>query len=128
MRARTTGPHGLPGAPIDGDSPAAPEPDGAWTFALRADDLWDGEMVGLSCGGADVLIAKLGAEVLAYENRCPHAGTRLSDGVLSATRLTCGAHRWEFDLRTGDGINPRRCQLRRYPVKIVDGNVLVLAR
>jgi toluene monooxygenase system ferredoxin subunit len=66
-----------------------------------------------------------GGEVRAYDNRCPHAGSRLSEGRLRATTLMCASHLWEFDVRTGNGINPERCKLRSYPVKIVGGAVMV---
>ncbi|HVR64435.1 MAG TPA: Rieske 2Fe-2S domain-containing protein [Polyangia bacterium] len=124
MRSRTTTPPGSPDASVE-DSRAAVKPEAGWTFALHADDLWEGEMVGVVCGGTDVLVARLDAEVRAYENRCPHAGSRLSDGFLEAAKLTCSAHRWEFDLQTGAGINPVRCRLRRFPVKIIDGDILI---
>jgi toluene monooxygenase system ferredoxin subunit len=83
-------------------------------------------MVGVSLGYVDVLLVHLASgEIHAYDNRCPHAGSRLSEGHLGATILRCPAHQWEFDVRTGRGINPIDCKLRRYPVKVVDGDILV---
>lgn len=101
-----------------------------WVEALAIDDLWEGEMIGVNLAGAvDVLLVKLGRdEIHAYDNRCPHAGARLSEGSLSAANLRCGAHLWEFDLRTGIGVNPRNCALRRFPVKLIAGNVWVRIR
>lgn len=104
------------------------ESDG-WLVALAVDDLWEGEMVGVRVGGVDVLLVNLGGgDVHAYENRCPHAGARLSEGHLSATTLRCGVHLWEFDPRTGAGVNPRNCRLRRYAVKVEGGSVMVRVR
>jgi len=83
-------------------------------------------MVGVRLGDTDVLLVNVGnGEIHAYENRCPHAGSRLSEGRLSATTLQCATHHWEFDIRTGDGINPRTCKLRRLPVQVAGGVVLV---
>jgi toluene monooxygenase system ferredoxin subunit len=99
-----------------------------WISVMRADDLWEGEMVGVRTGDADVLLVRLGPdEIHAYDNHCPHAGTRLSTGHLTPAtgKLLCATHQWEFDARTGQGINPRVCNLHRYPVKIVGGDVLV---
>lgn len=74
----------------------------------RREQLWEGEMIGVRLAGADVLLVNLGPDgIHAYDNRCPHAGSRLSDGRLSAANLRCGAHLWEFDVRTGEGVNPR---------------------
>ena len=99
-----------------------------WTFVIALDDLWDGEMVGVRVGRTDVLVVNLGAEgIRAYDNRCPHAGTRLSEGHLEAGTLRCAAHLWEFEVRSGAGINPRNCRLRAFPVKVVEGRILVRA-
>jgi toluene monooxygenase system ferredoxin subunit len=83
-------------------------------------------MVGVHLVGADVLLVNLGnEEIHAYDNRCPHAGSRLSEGRLHTNLLQCGTHLWEFDVRTGEGVNPSSCKLRSFPVKVVDGAVMV---
>jgi toluene monooxygenase system ferredoxin subunit len=100
-----------------------------WAVALPLDELWEGEMVGVRVGTADVLLVHLGKDgIHAYDNRCPHAQSRLSEGQLSTTTLRCAAHHWEFNLRSGAGINPRNCRLRRYPVRIDEGVVMVQLR
>ncbi len=35
------------------------------------------------------------------EDACPHAGVPLSDGTLEGCVITCRAHGWPFDVRTG---------------------------
>ncbi len=101
------------------------DPD-AWIPLLRLDDVWQGEMVAVRAGRADVLLVNLGdGELRAYDNRCPHAGSRLSEGRLEAVTLRCGAHLWEFDARSGHGVNPKNCRLRRYRVRVVNGTVWV---
>jgi toluene monooxygenase system ferredoxin subunit len=103
--------------------------DASWEVALPLSGLREGEMVGLCLAGREVLLINLGAEgIHAYNNRCPHAGSLLSRGHLEAANLRCPSHLWEFDARTGEGLNPQHCWLRRYPVKVVDGMVLVQAR
>ena len=108
------------------DAARREESDGVWLEALPLDELWEGEMVGLRLGETDVLLINLGQDgVHAYHDRCPHAQSLLSEGRLRAATVQCAAHLWEFDARTGDSVNPRNCKLRRYPVKIVEGVVLV---
>jgi toluene monooxygenase system ferredoxin subunit len=98
----------------------------AWLPVLYLDDVWEGEMVAIRVADADVLVVHLGdGEIRAYDNRCPHAGSPLSEGRLSDATLTCATHLWQFDARTGEGINPRGCKLRRYPMRVVDGVVVV---
>ena len=100
--------------------------DERWTRAVALDELWEGELTALRLGATEVLLVRCGERsVVAYENRCPHAGARLSEGRLLRATLRCAAHHWEFDVHTGAGINPRNCRLRQYAVKVVDGEVLL---
>jgi nitrite reductase/ring-hydroxylating ferredoxin subunit len=39
-------------------------------------------------------------------------------------KLTCWRHPWEFDARTGAGINPADSQLTRYPC-LVDKSAMI---
>jgi toluene monooxygenase system ferredoxin subunit len=96
-----------------------------FTSAARLSDVWSGDIVGCEVAGRRVLLARIGEVVHAYEDRCAHVGVRLSEGKLDGTRLLCRAHYWEYDVETGQGINPASVCLRRYPVRIEDGRILV---
>jgi toluene monooxygenase system ferredoxin subunit len=89
------------------------------------DELWDGEMESYDVDGREVLLVRLDGTYHAYEGSCPHQGTSLADGTIADGVLTCSAHEWEFDLRTGLGVNPRTACLRRYGVRVAEGKVLV---
>jgi toluene monooxygenase system ferredoxin subunit len=39
--------------------------------------------------------------------------------------LTCGAHEWQFDARTGRGVNPASACLHRYPVRLDGEQIFV---
>jgi len=43
----------------------------------------------------------LQGEVQAWENRCPHRGTRLTLGRILEGRLSCAYHGWEFEASDG---------------------------
>lgn len=97
----------------------------AWRLASTLDDLWEGEMAGVHLGTVDVLLCNVDGEVFAYEDRCPHLANPLSKGVLDGGVLTCAAHEWTFDVRTGTGVNPASACLRRYPVRLDGEHVFV---
>ena len=92
-----------------------------WVYATSLDDLWEGEIASVSTARAEVLLCNVGGDVFAYEDRCPHLANPLSKGLLDAEILTCAAHEWVFDVRTGRGINPAATCLRRFDVR-VDGD------
>ncbi|XID92981.1 nitrite reductase small subunit NirD [Paenibacillaceae bacterium WGS1546] len=42
-----------------------------------------------------------GGEVKAVENRCPHKGGKLSEGMVCGEFVHCPLHDWRIDLRDG---------------------------
>jgi nitrite reductase (NADH) small subunit len=53
----------------------------------------------------DIAIFNLGDRFLAVENRCPHKGGPLADGIVSGATVVCPLHTWKMSLETGKGVN-----------------------
>ncbi len=51
--------------------------------------------------GREVAIFNLGGRFLAVDNRCPHKGGPLSEGIVSGTTVVCPLHAWKVNLETG---------------------------
>lgn len=97
-----------------------------WVEVASADELWEGDLLGVEVAGEEVLLVALaGGEVRAYQGTCPHQEQKLAEGDLDEHVLTCPGHMWEFDMRTGEGINPRGCQLYAYQVRRQGDSILV---
>ena len=92
-----------------------------------AASLVPGEMKGLIVGAARVLLVNLDGDVRAYEDSCPHRGVALSCGTLEAETgtLTCAMHLWQYDARTGRGVNPPGVGLRSLEMKVEDGGIWI---
>lgn len=100
-----------------------------WRAVIELDEIWEGDLVTRKVDGIDVLFISIKGEVFAYRDKCPHAGTPLSQGRLEDRVLTCSTHLWQFDILNGGiGVNPKNCRLMSYPVKVEDGKVLVQIR
>ncbi len=97
----------------------------AFQKLARLDELWSGEMMALSVGERHVLLVNIDDIVRAYSDVCPHMRTRLSQGQLRGHVLTCATHHWQFDARTGKGINPETACLEEFPVRIENGDILI---
>ena len=106
-------------------SSAADTPPAVWRYAGTLDELWEGEVRGIDLGGVDVLLCNVDGELFAYEDRCPHLANPLSHGVLNHKTLTCAAHEWEFDARTGQGVNPQTARLKSFPVRLDDERIFI---
>ena len=93
--------------------------------ACDSSDLWDGEMRGLVVDGQKVLLVRLDGAARAYEDRCAHLGVPLSQGRLEDGVIICSAHCYEYDARSGAGINPRSACLRAVPLDEHDGAIFL---
>jgi nitrite reductase (NADH) small subunit len=77
--------------------------------------------------GKEIAIFNLGDKFLAVENRCPHRGGPLSDGIVSGAKVICPLHAWAFDLASGNVVNHPESQacLATFAVKVEAGELSV---
>jgi nitrite reductase (NADH) small subunit len=79
-------------------------------------------------GVREIAIFNVGDRFLATDNRCPHSGGPLCDGIVSGTSIVCPLHAWKISLEDGSVQRPSSAQERAvatYPVRIEDGIVVV---
>lgn len=64
---------------------------------------------------------------LAAENRCPHRGGPICDGIVTGASVVCPLHQWKVNLETGMVERPalQEACLQTYPVRVEDGVVLI---
>ncbi len=60
-------------------------------------------------------------EIFAIDDRCPHRGGPLSQGIVHGSRVTCPMHNWAIELSTGSAVAPDEGCAKSYPVEIKDG-------
>jgi nitrite reductase (NADH) small subunit len=78
-------------------------------------------------GSREIAIFNLGDRVLATDNRCPHAGGPLCDGIVTGASVVCPLHSWKVSLASGSVERPagsERC-ITTYPARVEDGLVMV---
>jgi len=73
--------------------------------------------------GKEVALFKVGGEIFALENLCPHMGGPLGEGELEGSCLTCPWHGWQFDVRSGVCDNMPGDDVLKIEVFVKDGNV-----
>jgi nitrite reductase (NADH) small subunit len=77
-------------------------------------------------GGLDVAVFRTADdEVFALEDRCPHKGGPLSQGIVHGRRVTCPMHSWNVELDSGCAVAPDRGCAREFPVRVEGGRVSV---
>ena len=76
--------------------------------------------------GYDLAIWNVGGTLYASGDPCPHERVSLAEGgSLDGEVVTCGAHRWEFNVRTGECYEDPKFCLKHFPVGRKDGTIFV---
>lgn len=65
--------------------------------------------------------------VFALDDRCPHKGGPLSEGIVHGDRVTCPLHNWVFDMNTGSAQGADQGLVRTWPVRVEQGRILISA-
>jgi len=78
-----------------------------------------------SVGDLFIAFTRIGSEVFAFQNECPHAGAPLDDGELEGCVITCSLHMWKFNIQTGAVVRGAAGTLKTFPTKIENGNVFI---
>jgi nitrite reductase (NADH) small subunit len=69
-------------------------------------------------GGEIALFRSVDDRVFALNNRCPHKGGPLAQGIVHGKRVTCPLHNWQIDLETGSAVEPDVGCVHRHEIKI----------
>jgi nitrite reductase (NADH) small subunit len=84
--------------------------------------------------GARVIRTRLGCvalfrtgddEVFALDDRCPHKGGPLSDGIVHGRSVTCPLHNWVISLETGRAQGADEGASATFPARVENGRVLL---
>ena len=75
----------------------------------------DGKVIAIFRTAADT--------VFALDDRCPHKGGPLSQGIVFGESVACPLHNWCIDLGTGTAAAPDDGCVERFTVRVVDGDV-----
>lgn len=80
-------------------------------------ELPDGKGVRVRLGGEEVAVFRCNGTVYAVQDRCPHAGASLAEGVVDGTEVICPEHGYRFCLRTGRGLTDPSLSVRTFFVR-----------
>lgn len=75
--------------------------------------------------GRQIAFFRLNAGFYAVNNRCPHRGGPLADGILNGTMLVCPLHARKYNLETGCDAAGNTACLKTYPTRVENGILFV---
>jgi nitrite reductase (NADH) small subunit len=88
-------------------------------------DIPEGTGRELLLGRIPIVVWNIAGRFHATAARCPHEDAPLCIGSLEGAVVTCPMHGWQFDVTTGQGVNPPDRRLRPYPVHVDDESIYI---
>ncbi len=98
---------------------------GAFVEVMRLEELLPGTATSVTVAGKDVALFNVDGTVYAMEDGCLHHGSSLGMGQLEGKIVTCRSHGWRYDVTTGSTVHVPGYGVATFPVKVVDGKILV---
>ena len=98
-----------------------------WVRITPCDNIPPREGRAVTIAGRNIAIFNLGDRFLATDNRCPHKGGPLSDGIVAGDSVVCPLHGWKVSLECGAVRRPGGVEacVRTYPARVEEGIVLI---
>jgi len=100
----------------------------SWIRITAASNIPPREGRTVQVGALSLAIFNTGGRFLAVENRCPHGGGPLADGIVGGATVTCPLHNWRICLESGRVTNPcasGAAEVRTFSLQVVDGIVML---
>ena len=64
-------------------------------------------------------------QIFALDDRCPHKGGPLSEGIVHGNSVTCPLHNWVFDMNTGEACGADEGNVPTYVTRVEQGRILI---
>jgi len=93
--------------------------------AACLDEVPPGTGTSVAVGDKQVALFNVDGTIYAIDDSCLHHGISLGVGVLEGKVVTCRGHGWKYDVTTGNTLHVPDYGVVAYPVKVVDGKILV---
>lgn len=92
------------------------------------DSVRSGRLFAAQVAEIAIAVFRSGDAVYAIEDRCPHRGARLSNGIVyDGCKVACPDHGWTIDIPSGRVEPPEQGEVRRFEVEVREGWVWVRA-
>ena len=95
-----------------------------WITVGRIDDIPPLGARVVRTPGTDIAVIRGSDDrIYAIEDRCPHKGGPLSQGIVHGGHVTCPLHDWTIELAAGEAVAPDQGCVTTYAVRIAGGEI-----
>ena len=104
----------------------ANRPSAEWVDIGAAADILPRSARVVRTARGEVAVFRTATDVFyAVDNRCPHRGGPLSEGIVHGDAVTCPLHNWVISLATGKALGADEGCVATLPVKVDDGRLFL---
>lgn len=64
-------------------------------------------------------------QIYAVEDRCPHRGGPLTQGIVHGAAVTCPLHNWVISLETGKALGADEGAVKTIPARVEGGRIAI---
>ena len=93
--------------------------------AARLDEIPAGTSRFVRIADKDIALFNVDGNIYAIADTCAHQGSSLAQGKFEGKVVTCRSHGWRYDVTTGYLTSSPGFGVASYPVKVVDGKIMV---
>jgi len=79
----------------------------------------------VTIAGKNVALFNVDGMIHAMDDGCLHHGISLGTSKLEGKIVTCRGHGWKYDVTTGHMVHVPDYGVKSYPVKVVDGKIMI---
>jgi nitrite reductase (NADH) small subunit len=94
-----------------------------FTTVARVEDVEEGRALVVKMAGQEIAIFNVGGNFYAVENLCPHMGGPLAEGIQQGHSVICPWHAWSFDLQDGACETVPGADIRRFELRVLNGEI-----
>ena len=93
---------------------------------MKSSELDEGSISPVDLGGNHILLSRIGGEVYAVSGTCTHEEADLGQGFVLEDRVGCPLHLSQFELKTGQVVNPPATEpLQKYNAMVEGDSIYV---
>ena len=73
-----------------------------------------------------ITVYKINNKIFALDNRCPHRGASLGDGIIENNIIECPLHQWKFNIKTGKCLLNSKVKVKSYKVEEIGKKIKIV--
>lgn len=89
------------------------------------EDIRPSEPLIVEIEGVPIALCRIGNDVFALEDVCPHQAASFEGGEVEDGILVCPLHGWRADVRSGQSLEAPSIKIQQYQCRVEDGKVYV---